>query len=298
MKKNDLINKWTKGIPYEVAFWNNVYRWKKTFNGLMAWANYGKTICLDNFDANTFLISCNNPKVLDVGCGMSYAPGNYINKNGNNILIDIHYIDPLAHYFNRILKRYKRNMPQIEFGMMEYLTSFYKENTIDLVIIQNALDHSAIPIKGIMEALAILKIGGVLYLNHHPKEAEKENYKGFHQYNITNENSRLIIYNKTERYDINEIIHGFASIDVKLYNNNITTVIKKTSEIPTKILSKEKKDRKKLYNEIMGIEEFQLNITNQIIRNCMYYIYNIIQFFAQALSWETKIKIKKIIGQA
>ena len=29
------ISQWIDGIPYEKAFWNNVYRWKQTFNGMM-----------------------------------------------------------------------------------------------------------------------------------------------------------------------------------------------------------------------------------------------------------------------
>ena len=45
----------------------------------------------------------------------------------------------------------------IEFGMMEYLSDFYPEGNIDMVIIQNALDHSSAPQIGIIEAMQTLK---------------------------------------------------------------------------------------------------------------------------------------------
>lgn len=38
---------WSKGIPYEIAFWNNVFRWKHTFNGMMEWSNFNFVIDLE-----------------------------------------------------------------------------------------------------------------------------------------------------------------------------------------------------------------------------------------------------------
>ncbi len=121
------ISQWIDGIPYEKAFWNNVYRWKQTFNGMMQWSNYGGIIDLECFDANRFLSSCTSckPKVLDVGCGLSYATGNYIEINGTKTELDLHYVDPLADVFNDIKKRHHRNLPDIEFGMVECLSDSF-----------------------------------------------------------------------------------------------------------------------------------------------------------------------------
>ena len=77
-----ISGKWLDGISYEIAFWNNVYRWSHTFRGMMGWANYGSKIELEGFDANDFLLNFEQPKVYDVGCGMSYAIGDKIEKNG------------------------------------------------------------------------------------------------------------------------------------------------------------------------------------------------------------------------
>ena len=63
MEQND-ISKWLRGIAYEIAFWNNVYRWKWTFQGMMNWSHYGKAIDLELFDANAFLAPLDNAQLL------------------------------------------------------------------------------------------------------------------------------------------------------------------------------------------------------------------------------------------
>lgn len=297
---NDTMNidkKWISGIPYEIAFWNNVYRWNKTFKGMMGWSHFGSVINLEAFDANTFLKQKNKPIVLDIGCGMSYATGNMIKTHDKSMSLDVRYVDPLAPYFNKILKRQKRNLPKIDFGVMEYLSIFYPDNNIDLAIIQNALDHSSNPIKGIYEAINTLCIGGVLYLNHHPNEAETENYKGFHQYNIINEDDRLIIWNKKNKWNVNKLIKDFADIKVhRSDNGNIIAVITKTATVPVKLISNIKGNRDAIINLLFNkiITEPNKKVTLKI----KYMFFNTIQFFIQALSWETKMKLKKIIKQA
>ncbi|UKI46520.1 MAG: hypothetical protein L6V92_02500 [Phocaeicola vulgatus] len=60
-----------------------------------------------------------------------------------------------------------------------------------------------------------LRKGGVLYLNHHRNEAEMEKYKGFHQYNVDEKEGELIIWNKTENINVNQLLIGFASVETK-----------------------------------------------------------------------------------
>ncbi len=289
------FDRWIKGIPYELAFWNNVYRWRHTFNGMMGWSNYGKIIRLDGFDVNSFLIKCEHPIVLDVGCGMSYAPGSLIKGSHGPVKLDIHYVDPLAFSFNKIQKRYNRGLPEIEFGMSEFLSTFYPYKNIDLVIIQNALDHSANPIKGIIEAIETLKIGGILYLNHHINEAEREHYKGFHLYNLINEDSNLIIWNEDNKWNVNEIIKNFESTEVHICENNIVAVIRKLDEVPTTLLN-HKSDINSLLN--IFISDNNISLYAALIYKLKYIYLNFIQFFAQAMPWSIKMKIKKIIKQA
>ena len=290
--------KWLKGIAYEVAFWNNVYRWNHGFRALMNWSNYGSVIDLELFDANQFLIGIDHPQVLDVGCGMSYATGNHVKREKILEPLDIHYVDPLAWYFNDILKRNNRNLPAITFGMMEYLSSFYPNHNIDLVIIQNALDHSSNPVKGIVEAINALRMGGILYLNHHPNEAETEHYKGFHQYNITVKDEQLVIWNKKENIIINDLLHDFASIEVRrnLETGHIIAIIKKTAEVPDELYNKSQ-DITELCESLIHINRVSQNFSHSLSFKLHYGLFNTIQFFAQMLTYDQRMKIKKLIKQ-
>lgn len=297
-RADNTIEKWMKGIAYEVAFWNNVYRWPHTFKGMMNWSNYASCIQLEGFDANTFLNESESHKVLDVGCGMSYATGNYLTDGKENRPLDIHYIDPLASYFNKILNRYHRDLPMIKFGMMEYLSAYYPAHDVDLVIIQNALDHSANPIKGIMEALDTLREGGVLYLNHHPNEAEVEQYKGFHQYNITIDAGNLIIWNMQDKWNINNLVKEYADTQVYQHDNgHVIAVMRKISSIPPTLLN-DKEDKKILSKMFMDSNSIYKKLSSAFRFRINYWKYNIIQFFVQALSWDMKMKLKRFIGQA
>lgn len=297
-EKDSNIRKWIEGIPYEVAFWNNVYRWKRPFNGLMKWSHYGNFIELECFDASQFLDNQENPIVLDVGAGMSYATGNFIEKNGEKLPLDIHYVDPLAPFFNKILKKYKKNLPEIDFGMMEYLSAFYPNHDVDLVIIQNALDHSSNPLKGIFEALDTLRLGGKLYLNHHPNEAETEHYKGFHQFNIFAENGRLIIWNKSERYDIAEVLKGFADVVTATGDSgHVVAIITKNADVPQELLC-DKNDKKVLAEALLEQAFLNFSFGKRLKMSVLYWKYNFIQFVIQGLPWSMRMRIKRLIKQS
>ena len=142
--------KWLLGIPYEVAFWDAVYGNKRVLASTLAYAHYGRELCLPGFDAAAFLLRQPEPEkavILDIGCGMSYMPGEYLlDEKGDKHTLNIHYIDPLASYYNQIAAKHNVHVPPVEFGMMEYISAFYPEHDVTLAIIQNALDHSAKPV--------------------------------------------------------------------------------------------------------------------------------------------------------
>lgn len=308
MKANEnesiVTQKWLDGIAYEVAFWNNVYRWSHTFQGMMGWSNYGSKIEIEGFDANEFLLGLEQPKVYDVGCGMSYAIGDKIEKNGKFIPLDIHYVDPLAFHFNHILKKYKKNLPQIEFGMSEYLSAFIPKQDASLITIQNALDHSSAPVKGIVESLISLHEGGVLYLNHHPNEAEMEKYKGFHQYNVDERNGELYIWNKDNNINVTRLLDGFASVKtIRMLNGHIVAIITKTvqqNQLPNQLQTyvDDRKDKGELCRVLLQYQYSNGSLFKKFKYSIHLGIFNVVQFFAQMLPWSLKMKVKHLIKQA
>lgn len=227
-----LSRRWLSGIPYEVAFWRSYYRNKSSRKALLSWSMYGKECKLDNFDVASFLqgLNKNNPVIADVGCALSYMFSDIIGGKK----YDVTYLDPLAMHYNKILEDYSLHLPRITFGMGETLTLHFPKDSVSLLHIRNALDHSVRPMMVIWQALMCLHVGGVLYLNHKPNEAEHEAYLGFHQYNVDCQDGRLVIWNKEERIDVEDALKGYATVNPSVTDEGrIVAVITKKNEIPS-----------------------------------------------------------------
>ncbi len=289
--KNDYFKQWTDGIPYEIAFWNRIINNKKSRKSVFEYSGYLKEISFPCFDIQNFLLERENPILLDVGSALSYC-GNLLSGKELSIV----YVDPLAPYYNKILEKSKLNLPKIKFGMVEYLSSFFNQNTVDFILIQNALDHSFEPIKGILESLRVLSVGGVLYTKHHLNEAVTENYRGFHQYNIMIENSQLIIWNKKNKYNVNKLISDFATITTYIKDNEQIAVITKTKEVPTTLYN-DIEDKKVLTKYILDIFETTSSFSYSLKYQIKLLYYNFVQFFMRFLSYKTKSKIKKVLAK-
>lgn len=232
MNDSKIIRRWLTGIPYEVAFWRSYYADRKRRRELMEWSQYDRECTLDDFDIAAFIAACPNPEpvIVDLGCAMSYAFGNIIGGIPRRVL----YIDPLAPFYNRILSRYHIERPAITFGMAEYLSATNASLRADFIHIRNALDHCADPMFGILQALASLRVGGILYLNHFDNEALREAYRGFHQYNITEEDGKLLIWDRRlHKTWVDDIVAPFARVRTTITPaGRIVAVITKTAEVP------------------------------------------------------------------
>ena len=287
MKKKN----WVNGIPYEIAFWKGVYANKKSINKLFSWSKYNDEIKLANFDVQQFLSQRENPNIVDAGCGMSFCTGNKL----NNKQLDICYIDPLAPFFNKIIEKKKLDLPKITFGFVEYLSAFVTDKA-SLIIVQNALDHSNNPLKGILECIESLEIGGVLYLRHKPNEAEAENYRGFHQYNVSLENNEMIIWNKETKTNINSFVMNFADTETSTYGGEIIAVITKKQNLPQELLDC-KKDISDLCNQYIDVIQNFNKVTYSLLYHWNFFVFRAVQLFMQFFSWKTKIRVKKIIAK-
>lgn len=296
---------WLGGIAYEIAFWNNVYRWPHTFKGMTGWAHHGSAIALEGFDANSFLLQTGHPKVYDVGCGMSYAVGSHLERDGQSVPLDIHYMDPLAFHFNKILRKYRKRLPAIEFGMAEYLSAFIPCHDATLIVIQNALDHSSTPVKGIAEAMVALQLGGTLYLNHHPNEAEMEKYKGFHQYNIDEKDGELVIWNRQERFNVSQMLGGYATVEVRRMADTghiVAIITKRTGSVTLPVALQryvnDSRDKGELCEVLLRFQQTGMPIGGKLRDSVKFWTFNTVQFLAQMLPWDLKMRVKRIIRQA
>ena len=283
------MNSWINGIPYEIAFWEGVYSNKRSRERLFNWSRYNKEIELTGFDVKLFLTQKEKPTVVDAGCGMSYCNGDKLNGKQLNV----YYIDPLAPFFNKIIEKKKLNLPRITFGFLENLPAFVPDK-VSLIIIQNALDHSRNPLIGILKCIESLEIGGVLYLKHFRNEAETENYRGFHQYNISTENDDIIIWNKETKTNINLLIREFAETKTSISGNEVIAVITKKKDLPPGIIDSKKDTADLSYEYIETIQSIN-NISRTFLFQFNYFRFRVIQQFMQLFSWKIRQNTKKVI---
>ncbi len=257
-KKCEDFKKWLSGIPYEVAFWRSYYGNKRRRRDLFSWSLYGKPCVLDGFDIDSYIkeLDTAHPVILDVGCALSYAFGNIINGK----VADITYVDPLASFYNRILDRYKIERPRITFGLIESLTGTFMPSSTDFIHVRNALDHCADPVEGIVQCLAALKPGGILYLNHFVNEAEGEGYRGFHQFNIKEDNGNLVIWNRSDNINVTDLLSDVATINTDVFmvggRQRVVAILKKTSDLPKELFDPARVTRRVTDNLISTVEYF------------------------------------------
>ncbi len=185
-------------------------------------------------------------------------------------------------------------MPDIEFGMMENLSITHFDKGAKLIIISNALDHSSNPIRGILDALNVLDVGGCLYLNHHPNEAEAEHYKGFHRYNIcTNEAHQMVVWNREKRIIVDDIIAPFATMETKTMDNGfIVNVIIKKSELEH---YPQEANKEAYVHKLMALLEVSQCPSYTLKMKMKYAWYNTIQFFVQMLPYKYKQRLRSLI---
>jgi hypothetical protein len=95
---------------------------------------------------------------------------------------------------------------------------------------ENALDHSYDPLRGIQQMLEVVKPGHYVLLLHKVNEAENQNYKAFHQWNFCAEEGRFIIWNRQTRLCVNEALGKTAEVTIDpdgLQRNKIFVSLKK-----------------------------------------------------------------------
>ena len=193
------LYRWLDGIGSEVGFWE--------------WAmsnDYWNYYVGNKIEQSKIEHSSDAKKILDVGSG----PITVLNPNKDVI---IYACDPLAEYYRFLLNKYNKTpIVETEFCLSERLYEKYKANFFDEVHMQNALDHSFLPMNSIFNFLHVVKISGKIILKHHRNEAQFEKYLGLHQFNVDVENNNAILWNKDIKININDIIGDIGEITCEI----------------------------------------------------------------------------------
>lgn len=211
MEYSAFVKKWIEELYSEIEFWENYIKTKGAYNGY-------DTKIFDEFnDKNReFVFDDMLPsdeeerfRFIDVGSGAFSRCGRRTKKCN----LEITCVDPLANLYEIMKKKYGINNGNvITRGFVELLNKQYEANSFDMVHMSNSLDHCFDPVYGIIQLINICKIGGKVILRHHENEAERGNYAGLHQWNLSlhNEEKSFVIWNREKRIDICKHLGGYG----------------------------------------------------------------------------------------
>jgi glycosyltransferase involved in cell wall biosynthesis len=129
------------------------------------------------------------PRVLDVGSG----PLSPLAWAVDHKLIDVIAIDPLAEIYGGILQKFNIDYPIKPLkGCGERVAEMFEKGYFDVVFTRNAIDHSDSPNDCVKNMVAVLKDGGILYMEGFENEGTRNNWQGLHRWNLRHKQGNLI----------------------------------------------------------------------------------------------------------
>merc|ERR1712032_319303 len=123
--------------------------------------------------------------------------------------VEVVAADPLACEYGKMIEDLGVSAPTMAVPRMaeiEHLVKEFGTASFDVVHCTNALDHSHDPLRGIEQALRVLRGGRPVLLRHTRNEAEKNGYAGLHRWNLDVRGGRLFLWQQPSR--------GAAEVDV------------------------------------------------------------------------------------
>lgn len=272
-KYENYLDKWLSGLESEIAFWK---RYMETEGGIY-YEGFKETTAKNKyFTLEKHLKGMEENRIikfLDVGSG-PFSRCGYI-SNKYNLLVEA--VDPLAEIYN-ILKQKNdlENGINIKTGFVELLDKIYEPESYDIVHMSNSLDHSFDAVFGIYQLLNLCKIGGKVILRHAENEAERSEYGGLHQWNLSvhNEEKSFVIWRQDERYDIRKIFDGYVDVEwnADVYENrwkHNEIIITKIKACPVPTNNYVDKMLEKVYSFLLKqlLDKISKENNNQVIRN-------------------------------
>jgi len=163
-------------------------------------------------------------KILDVGAGPLTALGR---KHPTKTII-ITATDVLAHEYNELLQKYNI-IPVIKtvYVEAELLSVVFQENTFDLVVGRNSIDHARDPLLAIRQMLFVVKSGCYVAMHHKENEADSQNYRGLHQWNFTVIDSCFVIKGRAGTVNVTKELTALGEVESFVENNMLFVHIKK-----------------------------------------------------------------------
>lgn len=191
-------------------------------------------------------------KILDVGSGP--LPGLGVTHNGERLAVM--GADPLAKAYQRMYQEFNVTPPiPMKLAFAEDLTAFFQKNEFDLVVCQNALDHTFDPWRALRQMIEVSKPDGFVLLRHARNEAENEGYSGLHQWNLdVSPDCDFIIWNKYSSLNVNQLLANQVRIRLlKSSPQHIVVTLSKKPEVTLFDANDAQERLKELLTEISDV---------------------------------------------
>jgi SAM-dependent methyltransferase len=199
------LGAWLKGIRSELGHWRRIMETKVPQK--RGWVSDSRKC-----DFEQYLEPREETLCLDVGSGPFSSSGDKTDKTN----LKFTAVDPLAYSYKILKKKFNITTGITpEYCMVERLAEKFDENTFDIVHMKNALDHAFNPVFGIMQMIAVCKKGGKIILQHGRNVAEKENFHGFHQWNLCVENGDFVIWRRDAKYNVSKMLANCAEVIIE-----------------------------------------------------------------------------------
>jgi SAM-dependent methyltransferase len=202
---------WQAALDGEVGFWRN---WLRDEGGRFAEgykAKFNPDLPLQPEIAD--LIEApegSTVKVLDVGAG----PLTFVGRKDPRWNIELSAVDALGDEYAALIAEFDVTPPvRTDACETEHLADRFPADTFDVITARNTLDHSYDPLLAIDQMLHCVKPGSALLLLHRRNEADREGFRGMHQWNFAADGDQLVVSRPGTRTDVGEYLAGRATIE-------------------------------------------------------------------------------------
>jgi SAM-dependent methyltransferase len=219
---------WREGLPEEVEFWKQALParvamepgYKLRVDPTAPMTDPLLSSLIANIPAETV-------SILDVGAGPLTALG----KTYPGKTLNITPTDPLATEYVRIMRDAGIEPPVPPTPCRgEDLLDLFGPSTFDIAFARNALDHSVDPVRVIRNMVHVVKDGRFVVLRHLRREADRNLYRGLHQWNFDIEEGEFVIWRiRGEKIRVNRILGDAAAVACFEENGWIVCLMTKTT---------------------------------------------------------------------
>jgi len=207
LRRNPSNENWDTGIQAELDYWDG---WMASRGGDRFHDDYERrmnplTPLRPLLQA--LLLEARRPnqthfRILDVGSGPMEASG-FRMTSEPGLTLEVVATDALGDAYQKLLDKHGLQPPmRVRQLLGEQLTQRLANDSFDLVMSVNALDHTHDPIAVLRQMLHVAKPGNPVFIRVYPNEAINGGYTGFHRWNFANVEGRLILHSKYTRRQI------------------------------------------------------------------------------------------------